>query len=64
MDITPNDVRAHLGGISYPATREALLAAAREDGASADVMEMLASIADREYADPDDVMNELGDVRI
>lgn len=64
MPVTPREVNEYLASASYPATRDELLMSAERDGARSDVLEILGSVSDREYADPADVMNELGDVSI
>lgn len=62
MPVSPNEVSGYLQKAAYPATREELLMTAEKDGARSDVLEILGSVGDREYADPADVMSELGNV--
>ena len=60
MAVSPDEIESHISGITYPVTRERLLLAARDHGAHDDVLEILGSVGDREYADASDVMSELG----
>ena len=62
MAVSPDEIQSHLSEVTYPATKERLLLAARDHGAHDDVLEILDSVGDREYADSSDVMNELGAV--
>ena len=60
MAVSPHELTTYLSGVTYPATKERILTVVRDQGAHDDVLEVLGSLGDREYADPPDVMNELG----
>lgn len=60
MPVSPAAVQGYLAGVSYPADKMELLHSARQEGADDAILDILASVGDREYADPSDVMNELG----
>lgn len=62
MAVSPDEIRSHLAEVAYPATKERLMLAVRDHGAHDDVLEILDSLGDREYADTSDVMSELGAV--
>jgi hypothetical protein len=49
------EVQKHLGGVGYPAGRDAIIDAARRSGADDSVVQALRGIPDREYADPTQV---------
>lgn len=49
------EVQKHLGGVDYPADRDAIVEAARRSGAGDDVLGALQGIPDREYGDPTEV---------
>lgn len=51
----PLELHHHLKGVAYPATREQLLAAARAQGADAELVRHLGNIEDTSYADEDEV---------
>ena len=51
----PIQIQKFLGGVDYPASREELLRAAREAGASDDVIDALDRLPDRDYEKPTDV---------
>ena len=63
MSDTPNpiQVQKHLGGIDYPATKEDILASARESGADDDIMKALEAIPDGEYDAPTAVSSAIAD---
>ena len=41
MDLNPIDVQRHLKGVSYPASRDDLVSAARDNGASDEIVSAL-----------------------
>lgn len=60
MMVNPIEVQRHLKGVSYPATREELLDAAREEDAPPEVEEVLEGLPEEERFDgPDEVMEAI-----
>ncbi|MGV9305062.1 DUF2795 domain-containing protein [Nonomuraea sp. NPDC004354] len=57
MGNTPNPIQLqkHLSGVDYPAKRDDLVKAAREQGADKEMIKALESIPDREYDGPNAV---------
>lgn len=51
----PLELHAHLQGVTFPATRDELVAAARAQDADAELLRHLANIEDTTYADEDAV---------
>jgi hypothetical protein len=64
MAETPNPIQIQkfLGGIDYPANREALISRAKESGADSNVLEALQNIPDKEYDSPTAVSSAVSDV--
>jgi hypothetical protein len=52
---SPTDIQKALSGVDYPASKDDLVAHARSQGASDDVVSALEGIADREYEGPSGV---------
>ena len=59
MDMNPIEVQKHLKGMSYPASRDDLVATAQQNGAAEDLLEQLRNIGREEFSGPDDVMEAL-----
>ncbi|GAB2905586.1 DUF2795 domain-containing protein [Nonomuraea fastidiosa] len=57
MTTAPNpiDLQKHLSGVDYPASKQDLIKAAREQNASKDILKALESMPDREYDGPNAV---------
>ncbi|MGN9839315.1 DUF2795 domain-containing protein [Nonomuraea sp. H19] len=57
MSTAPNpiDLQKHLSGVDYPARKNDLIKAAREHGASEDIVKALETMPDREYDGPNAV---------
>ncbi|WP_432570789.1 DUF2795 domain-containing protein [Kineococcus sp. SYSU DK005] len=60
-NVSPIDVQKALHGVEYPASKDALVQAAKGNGASAEVEEAISGIADREYEGPTGVSAEIFD---
>jgi hypothetical protein len=60
MGFHVTDVQRALKGASYPADRDALVALARRNGASDDLVDALSSTGHVTFSDPPDVMKALG----
>jgi hypothetical protein len=60
MSVNPIEVQRHLKDVSYPATREELLEAARSEDAPPDVEEALEALPeDSQFDGPDEVMEAI-----
>jgi hypothetical protein len=61
---TPNPIQIQkfLGGIDYPANRDALISRAKESGADSNVLDALQNIPDKEYDSPTAVSSAVSDV--
>lgn len=57
MSDSPNpiEVQKYLGGIDYPASKDDIVASAREAGAGDDVLDALGGIPDKQYEAPTEV---------
>jgi hypothetical protein len=64
MAETPNPIQIQkfLGGIDYPANRDALISRAKESGADSNVLDALQNIPDKEYDGPTAVSSAVSDV--
>ena len=60
MDMNPIDVQKNLKGVSYPASRDDLVAAAEENGGDTDLVEQLQGLDEGEFESPAEVMKALG----
>jgi hypothetical protein len=52
---TPIDVQSHLKGVNYPATKAELIQTAEENGAPADVIQVLEDLPDQDFGGPEEV---------
>ena len=59
MDLNPIEVQKALKGVSYPASKDDLLSAARSNGGSQDVVGALEGLGDQSFDGPDQVMKAL-----
>lgn len=55
---SPIDLQKHLKGVDYPASKDALVAHAKDSGAPQEILDRLGSIADRQYDGPSGVVSE------
>ena len=60
MDVNPIDVQEHVGGMSYPASRDEVVAKAEQNGAPDEILERLRSVSRDDFDGPDGVMEALG----
>ena len=60
MDLNPIDVQKNLKGVSYPASRDDLVTAARENGGNDDLIAELEGLDEDEFDSPAEVMKALG----
>ena len=56
----PIEVQKHLKGMGYPASKEAVVERARENGADDALIQAIENIDWKEFRGPDDVMEALG----
>lgn len=63
MAETPNPIQIQkfLGGVEYPASRDALVSNAKDSGADSNVIEALEAIPDQEYDSPTAVSSAVSD---
>jgi hypothetical protein len=57
---TPFRIQKFLGGLCYPARKHEVMARARSRGADAQLMEVLASLPERDYESPISLSCEVG----
>jgi len=58
--VNPIQVQKFLGGIDYPADKQAIIQAAQREGASREVIDTIQRIGDRRYDSPTDISKEIG----
>ncbi len=59
-EFSPTDVQKHLSGLEYPASKDAVVSTAEEQGADDALLQRLReNLGDKEYESPADVMSEL-----
>lgn len=59
---SPSNVSHHLQGIDFPAGRDDLVKQAQDNGADADVLEVIRQMPDERYENMADVMKGYGSV--
>ena len=57
---SPSNVQSFLSGVSYPASKQDLLAAAKRNGAPREVIDIIQGFEEPEFGGPQDVMKEYG----
>ncbi len=57
--MNPIEVQKHLKGMSYPASRDDLVATAEQNGADEELLGRLRDLSTTEFSGPDDVMEAL-----
>lgn len=55
---SPIELQKHLGGMSYPAGKDAIVEHATSAGAPKEILDRLRTITDREYDGPSGVVKE------
>jgi hypothetical protein len=60
MDVNPIELQKHLKGISYPASRDDVVATAQSNGAPDEIVEALRNSGQDEFSGPDQVSKALG----
>ncbi|TLM84512.1 DUF2795 domain-containing protein [Arthrobacter sp. MPF02] len=63
MADTPNPIQIQkfLGGVDYPASKDALLSSAKDSNADDNVLQALEAIPDKEYDSPTAVSSAISD---
>ncbi|HEY6581984.1 MAG TPA: DUF2795 domain-containing protein [Rubrobacter sp.] len=59
MDINPGEATQYLEGVDYPASKEDLASAAKDNGAPEDLVERLGTLGRPTFSGPDEVVAEL-----
>ncbi|MCA4135516.1 DUF2795 domain-containing protein [Arthrobacter sp. M4] len=61
MAETPNPIQVQkfLGGIDYPASKDALVSRAKDEGADQNILDALENLPDKEYGAPTEVTSAL-----
>jgi hypothetical protein len=57
---SPSNVQSYLAGINYPATKDDLIEAAKNNGAPKEIMEVIKGFDEDEYGGPQEVMKAYG----
>jgi hypothetical protein len=60
---SPSNVQSFLKGVSYPASKEDLLKAAKNNGAPREIVEILKGLSSDEFGGPQEVMKGYGEER-
>lgn len=60
--INPIQLQKHLKGVSYPASKQAILAKAQENGGDDQVRSVLEALPDKQYGKPTDVTAAVKDI--
>lgn len=60
--INPIDLQKHLKGMNYPASKQAVIDKAKENGADEEVQSALESLNDQEFETPADVNEAIDDL--
>ena len=53
---SPSNVQSYLAGVSYPATKQALLERARQNDAPREILQILEGFDEENFGGPQDVM--------
>ena len=59
MDINPGEATQYLEGVDYPASKEDLASAAKDNGAPEELVERLGTLGRPTFSGPDEVVAEL-----
>ncbi len=59
MGFNPDEGQKYLEGVDYPASKEALLSAAEDNGAPGEMIEMIEGLSLGEFSDVEEFMNHL-----
>lgn len=56
----PIQIEQYLGGLDYPAGKQAILDRAKQHGAESDVLRLIECLPDHDYESPVDISQEIG----
>lgn len=59
MDQNIDEAQKYLEGVEYPASKEAVLSAARDNGAPGELVELIEGAPLGEFSGPEELMNHL-----
>jgi hypothetical protein len=59
LSFDPDEGQRYLEGVEYPASKEAILAAAESNGAPSEMVEMIEGLSLGEFSDLEEFMNHL-----
>jgi hypothetical protein len=59
VDTNPDEARQYLDGVDYPASKEDLASAAKDNGAPEELVERLGTLGRPTFSGPDEVVAEL-----
>ena len=59
MDINPDEASQYLEGVDYPASKEDLASAAKDNGAPEELVDRLGTLGRPTFSGPDEVVAEL-----
>lgn len=60
--INPIELQKHLKGVSYPASKQDVIAKAKENGADQELLSTLERLSDERFQTPADVNKAIGDL--
>lgn len=60
--VSPIELQKHLKGVDYPASKQALIERAQENGAEEDIRSILEQLPDEEFETPADVSKAFGQI--
>jgi hypothetical protein len=60
---SPSNVQSYLAGVDYPATKDDLLKAAKQNGAPADIVKIIKGFERDDFGGPQEVMKAYGEER-
>ena len=60
VNVNPVQVQKFLKGVDYPANKDELIQAARDEGADDNVIKMLESLPEEQYQTPADLSQAIG----
>lgn len=60
--ISPANLQKYLAGVSYPASKQDLVSAARHNKAPGGIMDMIERLPEEEFGGPQEVQRAFGDI--
>ena len=62
-DVSVGEIQSYLGGVDYPKNKQQLIGHARNQGAPPEVIDLLQKMEDKQFHDPTDVSQSVGELR-